>query len=516
MKFYQSLTRRIRMSVHRIRPRRLPRIFTFRFYWTIACFPFTWLRQSWKKQRTRDLLLGLPAVMIFAGILYLHIQTRTQKQALTAGYFTAAQVAISAKDFTTAEFLLRRVLDQGDTRVSDARYSMAVVLDETGRTKRASKLFQMLAPDDSLGNRKAHRRLALILSNQLSPDSSPEYLRKTQWHLKASGKDSSPEFAIAWGRYYLTIGDAESAKPYLRMAVEKFPELWQVLAKVELTTGDVETSVISFQKASNHLRKQLVQTPHDVSVRSNYANILMKLGQFEDSRLVLEEGIKANPEGPWKRLLASVMVNFHDVRASKGASISELLGYLGEALTYDSEFSPALERLISYATADVKGNVELKTILAQVLAGGNQHAMAHLAMGNLCWIEGDHEQAMIHFEIGIELREDVPVLLNNLAWMVAHDSQSPDLPRAMGLIETALSHSPKDARFLDTRGTIHMLQGSWKLAMTDFEKSVSGVSNKQAVHLKLAKVYDHLNMHDIAEQHRVLSQPPATADSEQD
>ena len=173
MKFYQSLPRRIRMIVRGIRVRKLPKIFTFRFYWTIACFPFTWLRQSWKKQRTRDLLLGLPAVMIFAGILYLHIQTRTQKQALTAGYFTAAQVAISAKDFTTAEFLLRRVLDQGDTRVSDARYSMAVVLDETGRTKRASKLFQMLAPDDSLGNRKAHRRLALILSNQLSPDSSP-------------------------------------------------------------------------------------------------------------------------------------------------------------------------------------------------------------------------------------------------------------------------------------------------------------------------------------------------------
>ena len=97
------------------------------------------------------------------------------------------------------------------------------------------------------------------------------------------------------------------------------------------------------------------------------------------------------------------------------------------------------------------------------------------------------------------------VLLNNLAWLVAHDEESPDLQRAMALINAALEKRPDDPSFLDTRGTIHMLGQDWRQSLNDFEKSLSGVKDKRAVHLKLETVYTRLELPEIAEQHRLLA-----------
>ena len=161
---------------------------------------------------------------------------------------------------------------------------------------------------------------------------------------------------------------------------------------------------------------------------------------------------------------------------------------------------------MAYAKADVKGNVELKTVLARVIAEGEQPALAHLAMGNLCWLEDDREGALFHFERATEIRDDVAVLLNNLAWLISHDKDAPDFERAMGLVNSALEKRPNDPSFLDTRGTIFFLQKDWKPALVDFEKALSGVRNKQAVHEKLAMIYQELGMLEISEQHTKLSE----------
>ncbi|MCA9064538.1 MAG: tetratricopeptide repeat protein, partial [Planctomycetaceae bacterium] len=354
------------------------------------------------------------------------------------------------------------------------------------------------------GNPEAHRHLAILLSQEISTQSSQEELRNLYWHLTSAGRNESAEFAFAWGRYYLAVGDVRAAKAYFEKAVEQFPELWQTLGLIELSLGNKTGASERFQRTADYFEKQLHNDPSNRTVRIEYARTLIQLLRFDEAQVIFEQGQRIDPDGPWPTWLATLVVTVHDVKAAQGNDLSELLTLLDRALKYDSNHAMALNRLMSYAKANVEGNTSLKSILARVLADGEQPGLAHLAMGNLCWLEGNREQAQDHFEQALAFRNDMPVILNNMAWLVAHDKESPDLDRAMEMITAALEQDPENMQFIDTRGSIYFLKEEWKLALTDLEKALPVVKDKSGTHEKLARIYEELGHPEIAEQHRLL------------
>jgi len=541
MRFYQKWMLSFRYWLRSVRLPRLPRILTLGFYWSIIAFPFVWLMVNWQHHRVRDLLLGLPAMAGIIATAVLVGAGQVQERSLTMNYFNEAQDAIVEKDYPLAELLLGRVLQRSDSKLSDAQYLMAVLFDETGQKDRASALLRLIAPDDSRGNRDAHRRLAIILAHQTTFRSDPADIKRLYWHLTAATEDSTPEMAEAWGWYSLAVGDPDSAIRRFEVAVKAYPELWRTLGMIEAKVGNDETATAHFQRSSEYLSDKIRIDPRDEESRGDYANVLMKLGRLDEARIILEQGELLNPDGEWSWLLASLAVSYHDLNAATGKPISELLGHIDRALTYDPNHGPALNRLMAYAKADVEENTDLKTVLARVIAEGEQPALAHLAMGNLCWLEDDRDGALFHFERATEIRDDVAVVLNNLAWLISHDEEKspdferamaftllgptalifvyeekpPDFERAIALIDSALEKRPNDASFLDTRGTIFFLQKDWKPALVDFEKALSGVRDKRAVHEKLAIIYKELGMKEISEQHTKLSEELLNAQAPQ-
>lgn len=505
MKSFNSLKRKFSKWLSK-RRFRFPKVLTLGFYGKILAAPFDWLQGNWKLRRFRHLLVGLPSLTGIFVILYLGVQLQVHEQSISAQYLAEARSALAKKDFPRAELLLARVLKRRDSMIAEAQYSMAVLFDETGQKDRASEFFRILAPDDQKGNRDAHRRLAVIISNQANYQSNDSELRRLHWHLTAASQSETPEIQMAWGRYYLLTGDLKQAKKYFELSVKQFPQVWQVLGEIEARLGQTASAILSFQESSKYLSRQLDNDPLNAPVRTDYAQVLMKLGQLDDAQMVLEQGRLLNPDGPWPWLLASLAVNYHDMKAVQGASVSELLSYISRALQYDPNHGLALNRLMSYATAKVEGNIELRTILARVIAEGKEPGLAHLAMGNLCWLEGNRDQALFHFQQAIKIREDVPVLLNNMAWLLAHDPNAPDLDRSLALVNSALTSRPDDPHFLDTRGTIYCLKKEWESALPDLEKALAGIKDKKSVHQKLTDVYDNLKMSEIAEQHRILAE----------
>lgn len=504
-RFFKDQRRRLRRWFQSFR---IPRLLTIDFYWTILTWPFATAFKAWQQGRIRNLLLGLPALVALVAIAWFSASSRLQARGISADYWVKAQQAISQKQYAQAQLLLSRILQEDGGHIQDARHAMAVIFEEVGQEDRAAALFRMLAPDDKQGYPDAHRRLAILTSSDISQNSSPEDLKRFHWHLKAAKEDKSAGMALAWGRYSLATRDLENARRYFRQAVEQYPELLVTLAQVETVTGNTDSAVSTYEQAADHLSNQLKQTPTESMTRLEYAQVLMRLGRFDEAKIILEEGLKLNPEEAksWNWLLASLYVNYHDLMAAQGSSISDLLGVLNKSLDADSNHGPALSRLMSYAEAKVDGNIELRTILARVIADSEQPALAHLAMGNLCWLEDRRDMAMFHFERAIAIRDDIPVMLNNLAWLISHDEESPDPERALGLINAALEKQPENASFLDTRGHIYVMQEEWKKALTDFEKALTGVKNKKSVHEQLALIYGKLNIPEIAEQHRLLSQ----------
>ncbi len=485
----------------------MPVWLTLDFYWSLVKLPFTWFFGAWKDRHWRNLLWGTPAVVGLIVIALLFHRVRQLQGGIAAVYWDDARVAISTGDYARAEMLLDRILQHDRDHVEDARFGLASVYEKTGNADRAELLFNALAPDDRRGYRDAHRRLAMMLSEVVTEQSSVEVLARLKWHLDAAFDKDSPAMALAWGRYAVAVRDISAARAYLEVAAEEFPELWITLGEVNTRLGNSDQAMASYKKANAHLAVRIQEQPDDRNVRVDHATVLMRQGRLDEARQILEEGLRRDPDGQWHQLLAALFVNYHDLLSVQGGhAIGELLQPIAKSLESDPNFAPALSRLMSYVNARVEGNVELKTVLARVVAEGKEPALAHLALGNVFWKEQDTEAAMFHFERALSINAKLGVVMNNLAWLVAHQQPEPDFERALGMVNTAMQQEPANGSFLDTRGTILMLMSRDKEALDDFEKSLPTVLDPAAVHAKLAVLYEKLGRAEMAEQHRVLEQ----------
>ena len=238
--------------------------------------------------------------------------------------------------------------------------------------------------------------------------------------------------------------------------MREFPELSLLLGNLYLSTGEMENAKASFTNASEFLRERVEKDPYNRAARVTFADTLLKLGELDECRAVLELGMKLDPDGPYKQLLASLFTNRHDMMAQeKGAPVSVLLTALRQALNYDPTFAPAYERLVSYGTATVDGGGDLSEILADVIAQGEEPGLAHFAMSILKWKQNDVESARFHLERAYRLTPDMPFVANNLAWILATEEPS-DVPRALEILEPAAQKYPNEPRLQDTYGTILM------------------------------------------------------------
>ncbi|APZ95917.1 tetratricopeptide repeat protein [Fuerstiella marisgermanici] len=500
----RKIRRRFEEQQRKLRKR--PKLLTLTFYWKLITAPINALLSGWNKPRTRDLILGIPSIVTGIAVLYLVGRAKIEESRISVNYLDAAKRAVVEGRDEEAELLLRRVIQRGDSNVSDAKFSMALLYEKTERKGEASVLFSELAPDESRGNADAHKRLAFLLASEINTQSPEADKTRLHWHLVASNDRTSPMACMAWGRYFLATGDLAQAEKNFQLAVDQFPALWCDLGEIQVAFGRTEKAIASYRRAAAYLATELQKSPKDAKNRVDYAQTLLRLGDFVEARKVLEAGKTQRPDGPWNWLLATLEVSLHDLLVKQNASVSELLAHIRLALSHDPEHQGALKRLMSYATAEVEGNEELRTILARVIAEGKEPAMAHLAMGNLCWLEGDSSTAAFHFEQALSMKKDMAVVLNNLAWMIAHDERQPDLERALALVNAALEQRPGNTSFLDTRGKIYFLQENWKAALTDFETTLKqGGRDPRPVHQHLAKIYDELGHKEIAEQHRLLA-----------
>jgi predicted Zn-dependent protease len=139
-----------------------------------------------------------------------------------------------------------------------------------------------------------------------------------------------------------------------------------------------------------------------------------------------------------------------------------------------------------------------------LLAEGKSPAILHLMLGIDQWQQGNKAGGLQHVEQAYLASPQAPLIANNLAWMLANGG-SPDLPRALELIESVLKREPKQPRFRNTRGYILAKLGRWQEAVADLEASLADLPDKSLCHSTLAEAYDHLGLPSLASDHRRLA-----------
>lgn len=453
-------------------------------------------RRSWF-----HLLFGVPAIAVAILGIFITFKAFANQRGLGQSYWRQALGAIGRNDYSAAQLYLMRAGDAGDVDSREVQFALAVVWEQLGYAGRSMQTFQQLAPINRPGFPKAHKHLAILIGRQAG-ERSNEVLSRWLWHLTHADEQESAEVQESWGNYYIAVDDIRSAIKAYAAAANKYPQLYLTISNLHRRLGQVQLSKEVLQMSRERYSETLTENPNDRNARVVYATTLLQLGELTEAEQVLRTGLRLDPEGPYKILLAAMFVQLHDQLMERGTEYQVLaVQQLRNSLEFDPNFEPALTRLLGFAKANEKAIPQIRELLNKLLVSGEGTAVAHLALSNLAWLEKNSEAAAVHLEQAMSLDANMPVIANNLAWLLAHE-EPPQLDRALTLSEAVLKDFPDNPRFLDTRGTIQLKREKYREALLDLEKALPGMPDRTAVHEKIATIYDKLGMADIAKQYR--------------
>lgn len=454
----------------------------------------------------RELLFLLPAILTIGFCGFVFFQVFVQGQRIQDRYRIGAIKAMQAGNFELAKTYLSRVGIESELSEYE-QLQWSVILGQTGATIRSQQIFDELAPDDQARFPPAHRMKAVVLAAQLEKASDPMILRKLRHHLESS-RDDSLETKQAWAAYYLAVDQTEKALDYLRAISKLHPRYLLTIANIHERSGREKQKNQALEQAEIAFRDFVDRDPLDSTNRISLANVLVQMKKFDQAEQLLAQGLRLQPDPIIKRATADFYVLGYDMAVQQGRDFSKRLAFLQRALALDANHVAVYIRLVSLYQKEstAEESQKIKQALMESVAGDKPSAMAHFALSNVLWMEGNHSESEWHIEQAYKLQFNFAIVINNLAWMLAH-KEEPDLDRALELAEMAVKQSPSDSRFQGTYGTVLLLQKKYEDAITPLQKAIPNNPAAKSIHEKLAKCYQVLGKLELAEIHLKKARP---------
>ena len=443
---------------------------------------------------TREILFVIPALLMLGFLGYVAVQVMGRSETISNRYAKEIQQAMAKNDFKLAKNHFRRLMEDHELS-QPQRLQYMVCLDETGEREKAQEILDEMAPDDGLGFAPAHRVKALQIAFSRKDKEAPLQLEQLEKHLRLS-RDESPMIQQAWVVYYKAIDQPDKAIEALRKGAARDPSLLIAIAKYQDELDRQDDRLDTLREAEKQFGQMLELKPMNSTVRWLLANSISQQGRLDDAQVILVKGMKLNQDNQIRQANAEFFTIRHDIEQRDKNRVGIRLNYLFRALGAQPFHLPIYERLIKLASEKSKDGdnfVRVRDELNHLIAGDEPNPMAHFALSNVLWEHGDFEKATVHLELAYKIEPRFTIVLNNLAWVLAHQDP-PKLERALALAKQAVKSRPEEGRYHDTLGTIYLKLEQYKDAAAELELSLPGVDDKIAVRKKLVTVYTNLEM----------------------
>ncbi|MCP4476715.1 MAG: hypothetical protein GY818_01325, partial [Planctomycetaceae bacterium] len=458
--------------------------------------------------RKTEALFILPSFLMVSLFSYVIFYQLTRTERIQKRYQFYAVEAMKENDFARAKTFFERLKLMKDFEPNE-QYQWATILNQTGESDRAEQIINSLAPENSVGFPPAHTLKALSLSRVLNTAEGRKQLASLHWHLQ-NADGNSADLTQAWVNYYLVVEEWELAAEKLEIAAENNPLLYEALHRLYLAQGKKAESEFALKKADKAFQGYLKENPINAKARIGWAWVATNMKDFAKAEKILLQGKRINNDPSINRALSDFYI-LQQIRAEQnGADLSQQLQLLNQAQKADPSYARVYSSMMEIFVRggrDEESRAKIRKKLQQVVASEQSSPMAHFALSNIIFQDGDQKTAIFHLEQAYQMDNSLISVMNNLAWMLAH-SEPPDFDRALELATAAVNRVPKDAQCRDTLGTILMKLGRNKEAISHLEIALTGAANKQAVHQKLSATYKSLGMDELSQIHAKASLNP--------
>jgi tetratricopeptide (TPR) repeat protein len=245
-----------------------------------------------------------------------------------------------------------------------------------------------------------------------------------------------------------------------------------------------EKAKAAAEEAREYFRQAVLADPADTESRIEWSRYALAVGNDAEAENALRAGQKLAPNAAINGELSNLYVQrFDQAYLAKKSDLAapqepnedfdpvEGLEFLEEALRLNPNNENAISRLpaIAQVSKELRGDVKQK--LQASLDKQHATAITHLGIGVIESLDGNADEARLHFELASAQGLQSAQLMNNLAWTIAF-SETPQFETALQFANQALALMPGRPEILDTRGTILAKMGRYKEAIVDLEQAI--------------------------------------------
>jgi tetratricopeptide (TPR) repeat protein len=429
------------------------------------------------------------------------------------------EAEIAAKEIAA---LLKQNPDDDTHRLALAECAVLVQRPEEGE----QTLRDGIALDPMGPCRIALAQFYLKWSGQISSDDAKQreqrrmQLLNRAFDLLKRKHDLEPDEQLFAAELALAVGDAESAHFHLKRTHARhliprlnLARLFSDQGKRD-TSRNIATDVLVY--CQNQLRSfSSQQSPKTVALRLHATAAAEILADLPQAITILQQIPESKRSPNVANVLSALYVKQWDQQQLQPDrnSVPEAPVHILLSAFHATPWKPTVvERMLRVArTASPDAN-RMRVFLQKQLAAGQVPAVAHLLLGTDAMASSDFPRAVQHLELAFALAPEMPQISNNLAWALTHQ-ETPDLDRALDLVDEMLEQFPHLAELLDTRGTIYLKRQQWRQAATDFNRVLSVRPKNVRLHEALAMAYRNLGLTTLAatheEQAKHLQKTPA-------
>lgn len=467
----------------------------------------------WSTRNWMWFLTSIPALLVGSLVIVGLVRARfSSDAALSNTYAKRARDAVKAEDFPRAEMMYRKAIKYrpGDPSLV---YDRALVLDKLDRTQDAFRLMQTVAPlgeGVDAGFPSAHLWIAQSLMVK-HIEVEGEYLPLVESHLNAV-LDEEPANVHAHRLLTdlaLAMGNGTVALEHIAQIVGRYPDTRIIYARLLDGANRKKDARTEAARCYDYYQRVIPdklasETPPSAQDWLNWASSAMLLDRFKDATNIL---VRANNECEEKKLIrqgiAGVLVRWTQrLDEVDTPNIRQQLQLLGEAMRVAPDNPAVLERIALLIGRDTDSDPVAEEMLKKSLVDGTAPAIVHFLLGTRAAAEGDNlEEAISHLKQADKLNPNTPVILNNLAWIMASQKKG-DLSKALDMANQAVKLKQFQPNFRDTRGQIHFRLGNWEDAIADLEMALGKLPNNVKIRESLAASYEKVGNVELAGMHR--------------